>query len=167
MTTRTTYIFPLDGLVTCGHCRTLMQLRQEPEARYSCPNACDTPAPRAGDLNHWVFRAVTAHMTSEAAFPALRQKVNAAFEEAKQDDPHLAGSAGPTDDELRRLMADPAILLSDGTLPTARKLFELSVRQVAVLQRTATIQYKAPLPTWSELAGQTEQTINLPDSATA
>ena len=60
MATTTARPFPIDRLLTCGHCPAEITLSGEPETRYSCPNSC-LPAFQAAELNRLVISAATGN----------------------------------------------------------------------------------------------------------
>ena len=165
MTTTDAVSFPIDGLLVCGACGNKMNI--DPQARYACPNSCSTPAVAARELNLLVLGELGSHVINDRSFPTFRHKANEAFEKLKQDDPALANVVGPDDGHLIRLANDTEMLLSNENRADVSGILERSIARVELTAATVTIHYKAPLPDWSDLAGQRHQELALPESFAA
>ena len=160
MATTTARPFPIDRLLTCGHCSAEVALSGGPETRYVCPNSC-LPAFRAVELNRLVIRAVTNAVITDSTIPTLMN----AMAETREQDPSIA-VPDPSEAEIRRLVTDPETLLNPNEASAAAELLQTFIQRIELQRGRATVQYAVALPSGSPLAGQSRQEVDIPESVT-
>ena len=160
MTTATAPAFPVDTLLTCAMCQGEIKLGKDPEPRYTCPNSC-VPTFRPIELNRLLIREITRVVITDSTFPTLKDRFCNALAE-------IQGSEdGPSDDEIRRLVADPDTFLTEDSVASAAELLGTFIDRIELDPERATIQYALELPSGSNLAGSRSQQVAIPGSVTS
>ena len=164
MTTTTAPPFPIDRLLTCGHCSTEITLSGEPETRYRCPNSC-LPALKAVELNRLVIGAVTSAVITDSTIPTLMNAVANTMDETREQNPSIT-VPDPSPQQIRDLATDPETLLNPDEVTAAAKLLHTLIHRIELDRDRASIQYAMAMPPGSPLAGESRQEIEVPESVT-
>ena len=160
MKTATAPAFPIDTLLTCARCGGKIKLGQDPEPRYTCPNSC-VPTFRPSELNRLLIREITGAVITDSTFPVLKDRFfNALAETGNTSD-------RPTDDQIRRLVADPDTFLTEDAMQASAELLGAFIDRIELDTQQATIQYALALPSGSDLAGSQSQQVAIPGSVTS
>ena len=164
MTTTTAPTFPIDRLLTCGHCSTAITLSGELETQYSCPNSC-LPAFKAVELNRLVIGAVTSAAITDSTIPTLMNAVANAMDETREQNPSII-VPDPSPQQIRDLATDPETLLNPDEVTAAAKLLHTLIHRIELDRDRASIQYAMAMPPGSPLASESRQEIEVPESVT-
>ena len=160
--TTATRAFPTDNLLVCAQCREKFSLTKGPEPRYACHGPCGHSY-RAEELNRLSLPQITAAVVTNVTFHSVSDGLDHMYREATGQE----ADNFPSDQEIRRLAADPDFLLIEHTVQDFAAWLASFIRHIELAPGRATVHYALDLPPGSILEGARTQEIELPDSVTS
>ena len=176
MTTETTPKSPLDGLLRCENCKSLMVLDNRDPSRqpvYTCnPNThdrrthCPTPELKAEDLDDLIISQVMNTVLTKKNLMNLVAQVDQRYAEeggqlgmpkSEMDETILTRA------EIREIHTNSQrFVRAQGGVQGARDILGMFITEIRANPGKVTVHYSIPLPSDSPLAGSQRQEIDLP-----
>ena len=157
-----TQAFPTDNLLVCAQCREKFSLTKGPDPRYACHGPCGHSY-RALELNRLSLPQITAAVITNVTFHSVSDGLDHMYREATGQE----ADNFPSDQEIRRLTANPDFLLIENTVQDFAAWLASFIRRIELAPGRATVHYTHNLPPGSILEGARTQDIELPDSVTS